>query len=79
MSDRLVRARPVVLFGWVLAATTVAVLWVGVATQDRYDPPDRTIEGLVLDGGPTTTGPLSSAGRPVEPIPHRQIEGDNDG
>lgn len=56
----------------VVVATLAAMAVVGVCTQPTE--PDR-YEGLVLDGGTvTTTVPLSSAGRPVEPIPHRGLD-----
>lgn len=66
-----------VLVGWVLAATLVVLFAVVVATQPSHTEPMRpcrTIVGLVLDGGTvTTTAPTSSARRPVERIPRRQL------
>lgn len=57
-----------------LCALGLALVVTHVRTQDHYQP-DRTIEGLVLDGGTvTTTAPVSTAGRPVEKIPHKEID-----
>ena len=58
----------------VVCATFAAWFAVGVATQPDREPGHR-IEGLVLDGGPTTTGPVGNLPGPVAPIPHRTIEG----
>lgn len=70
----------------VAVLTLVAAFVVGVTTQTTTssattsttttEAPAGQLEGLVLDGGGvTTTAPLSSAGRPVDPIPHRSVPG----
>ena len=64
-----------VLVAPVVCLTLAAMTLVGICTQPTAAEPDRRITGLVLDGGTvTTTTPLSTAGRPVEPIPHRDLD-----
>ena len=61
----------------VACLTLVAAFVVGVCIQPEPVTGHR-LEGLVLDGSSvTSTVPLSSAGRPVEPIAARDVGGDD--
>lgn len=65
-----------VLLALWLCATGLALCVALTATQPESGAGSEQpcpITGLVLDGGPTTTAAVSSARRPVEPIPYRQI------
>lgn len=67
---------PTLLAVWV-CLLLAGWLVVGVRTQPAHAPQERpcgVIVGLVLDGGPTTTAPRSTAGRPVAQIPYRSLD-----